>query len=71
MHTGLTIKQKYIKNVNISTCLNLHKRFNGLIKTCKSKKNMQYNDQKKRTKGHTIINTTLHRKLKIEQPESY
>jgi hypothetical protein len=32
MHTGLKIKQKYIKNVNKSTCLNLHKQFKGIIK---------------------------------------
>jgi hypothetical protein len=41
----------------------------GVIRICKSKKNIQHNDQKK--KGQTTIYKAVHRKLKIEQHESY
>jgi len=41
----------------------------GVIRSRKSKKDGQYNDQKKRTKGQTIIYKTLSRILKIEQHE--
>jgi hypothetical protein len=37
---------------------------------CQKKKDRQYNSQKKkRTKGQTMINKTLHSKLKFEQHE--
>jgi hypothetical protein len=39
----------------------------GLIKSRKSKKVRQHNDQKKKNKGHTM----MHRKLKIEQQEPH
>jgi len=41
----------------------------GVIRSRKSKKDWQYNDQKK--KRQTIIYKTLHRKLKIEQHEPH
>ena len=49
-----------------------NKRFEdtkGLIRSCNSKKNRQYNVQKKRTKVQIIIFKILHRKLLIEQDE--
>jgi hypothetical protein len=41
----------------------------GVIRICKSKD--RHNDQKKGTKGQTIMYKTLHRKLKIEQHEPH
>jgi hypothetical protein len=38
----------------------------GVIRSHQSKKDKQYNGQRKRTKGLTTIYKTLHRKLKIE-----
>ena len=43
----------------------------SVIRSCISVTYRQYNDQKKKDKGQTIIYKTLHRKLKIEQPESH
>ena len=43
----------------------------GVIRSRKSKKNRQHNDQKKTTKEQTKIYKTLHRKTKIEQQEPY
>jgi hypothetical protein len=37
----------------------------------KSKKDRQYNGQKKKTKGQTMIYKTLYRKLKIKQHEPH
>jgi len=41
----------------------------GVIRTHKSKKYKQYNDQRK--KGQTMIYKTQYRKLKIEQHEPH
>ena len=41
------------------------------IRSRKSKKNRQYNDQKWNNKAQTMIYKTVHRKLKIEQHELY
>lgn len=37
----------------------------GIITSCNSKKGRHYNDQKKSTKGQTMINNTPDRKLKV------
>jgi len=42
-------------------------RYQRVTRSRKSKKEWQYNGQKKRTKEQTMIYKTLHRKLKIEQ----
>jgi hypothetical protein len=43
----------------------------GVIRIRTSKKDRQYNGQKKRTKGQTTIYKTLHRKLKKEKHEHH
>lgn len=47
------------------------KKPNGIIRIRKSKKQRQYNDQKKKAKEQTKIRKTLYRKLKIEQHETH
>ena len=42
-----------------------------VIRSIKSKKDRQHNDQKKKHKGQIKIYRTLHRKLKIEQHEPH
>ena len=42
-----------------------------VIRSRKSKKDSEYNGQKKKDKGQTIMYKTLHRKLKIEQREPH
>ena len=37
-----------------------------VIQSCKSKKDRQYNDQRLKKKGQTMIYKTLHRQLKIQ-----
>jgi vacuolar-type H+-ATPase subunit C/Vma6 len=39
----------------------------GVIRSRRSNKDRQHNDQRKRRKGQTMIYKTLHRKLKIGQ----
>ena len=51
-----------------------HKKFEdtkGVIRNCKLKKDTQYNVQKKKDKGLTMIYKILHRKLKVEQHEPH
>ena len=42
----------------------------GIFRTPDSK-DRQYNDQRKKTKGQTMIYKAIHRKLKIEQHEPH
>jgi len=51
-----------------------HKKFEdtkGVIRNCKLKKDTQYNVQKKKDKGLTMLYKILHRKLKVEQHEPH
>ena len=43
----------------------------GVIKSCNSKKDRPYNDQKKKDKSIQTIYKTLHRKLEIQQHEPH
>jgi hypothetical protein len=42
-----------------------------VIRSCKSMKDRQYNDKRKRTRGQAMIHKTPHRKLKIVQHNAH
>jgi len=54
-------------NFNLIAIVEKFQDSKGVIRSRQTKKYIQYNGQKKRTKWQTMIYKTLHRKLKIEQ----
>ena len=71
-HTESWTKNNYIRSgwvdKNIVYLSGKFKHTKGVIKNRKSRKNKQYNGRKKTyTIIHTMVNKTLHRKLKIAQ----